>query len=436
MIHAARRFGNEAEDFLRYNPAVRGVIGRYKLWRVDAPDRTDQQAIARSIHQLCAAARLIDRPEVQDRIVLRIKEHVALLDPVQVKWKEFVPGIDSHQLPYAAILKPWIGGGERGVIFLAFEFNWIRLLAHCDLQELAKRYTLVVAPSSSPFNIVNFILPSTFPMPVLSLINHEEDIEILPKISTNFRVVRLYTSHWVDPSMYCPRARTERDIDIVMIAMFGKVKRHHLLFKALRSMPRTIRVLLIGQDQDGRTAETMRSEARDYGVDDRLTIMSNLSHQEVIQALCRSKVSVLFSLREGSSVVVAESLFADTPTALLKSAYNGSRAFINESTGRFLRERDLAGQLLDFLSSSNEYSPRRWSEANISCHRSTAALNETLKERMRDLGQQWTQDIATLCWRPYPRLVNEKEAAWLRSERDQIRQQFGVEIGPEPSSSR
>jgi glycosyltransferase involved in cell wall biosynthesis len=89
---------------------------------------------------------------------------------------------------------------------------------------------------------------------------------------------------------------------------------------ALRAMPESIRVLLIGQSQDGRTAETILSEARDYGVENRFTLMSSLPHEEVIKALCRSKVSVLLSYREGSAVVVAESLFADTPTALLEGA--------------------------------------------------------------------------------------------------------------------
>ena len=159
--------------------------------------------------------------------------------------------------------------------------------------------------------------------------------------------------------------------------------------------------------------------------------MSHLPHEEVIKALCRSKVSVLLSYREGSAVVVAESLFADTPTALLESAYNGSRAFINESTGRFLKDRDLAGQLLDFLSKAHEYSPRRWAEANIPCRRSTAVLNQILKDHMQSLGQEWTQDIATLCWRPDSRLANPEEAPWLRSEREQIKSRFGVEIGPD-----
>jgi len=45
----------------------------------------------------------------------------------------------------------------------------------------------------------------------------------------------------------------------------------------------------------------------------------------------------VLSRREGSCVVVAESMFADTPVALLDNAVIGSRAFINDQTGRFSR---------------------------------------------------------------------------------------------------
>ncbi len=67
-------------------------------------------------------------------------------------------------------------------------------------------------------------------------------------------------------------------------------------------------------------------------------------HAEVVARwLCRARASVILSRREGSCVVVAESLFADTPAALLENAEVGSRAFINASTGRLLRDQQPLG---------------------------------------------------------------------------------------------
>jgi glycosyltransferase involved in cell wall biosynthesis len=247
-------------------------------------------------------------------------------------------------------------------------------------------------------------------------------------------MVPLYTSHWVNPALYRPRPRSERDIDLIMVAAFGKVRRHHRLFRAIRDMPASLRIVLIGQDQDGRTADTIRSEARTYGVEGRFEVVSNAPHTQVIDLLARARVSVLLSLREGSAVVVPESLFADTPTALLHDAYNGSRAFINEHTGRFLHDRDLAAQLMDFLTSAERYTPRKWAEQNISCFRSTERLNDLLKRDALENDQEWTRGLHPLCWRPDPRLVHAEDEDRVAGERRYLRERFGLIIPPDHPS--
>jgi hypothetical protein len=426
MVPLLKRSVIEAEDWLRYHPVVRDVVGRYKWWRDSVSRPRDHQALARSINNLCAAARLTRDGPALRRIHERILERVRELDPHRVDWTEFVWNANDPSTGRGVILKPWVGPRERGVFYIGFEVEWLKLLCHCDLKAFSQRYTLIVAPSSSPYNIVNYVLPNAYPTSLFSLINHAEDMEIVGGISPNYRMVPLYTSHWVDPTPYRPRPRGERDVDLIMVAAFGKVKRHHTLFRAIRKMPPSLRILLIGQDQEGRTADTIRAEARSYGVEGRFTVMSNATHAQVIEALGRSRVSVLLSRREGSAVVVSESLFADTPTALLHDAYNGSRAFINERTGRFLHDRDLAGQLMDFLSHAEDYTPRKWAEANISCFRSTERLNAILKRHALAEGQEWTRDIAPLCWRPDPRLVHAEDERAVEPERRHLHERFGL----------
>ncbi len=358
MTALVRRFLIEAEDRLRYSPNVRDLIGRYKACREPRAVPHDPEAIVRSIRNLCAVARLLKSPTRIRRVEDRIHERVAQLDPARVDWTEFVPTIANPCISRAVILKPYVGPRKPGVVFIGFETQWMHLLRHAPLREFAERYTLIVAPSSSPYNLINFIFPAAYPTPLYSLVNHDEDIEILKRISPKYRVVPMYTSHWVNPAIYQPRPRPERDIDLLMVAAWGKVKRHHLLFRALRRMPASLRVVLIGQDQDGRTQATMRREAGYYGVADRFEMWSNLSHPQVREAFCRAKVSMLLSLREGSAVVVPESLFADTPVGLLHNADNGSRGFINAATGRLLHETNLASQLVDLLADAERFKPR------------------------------------------------------------------------------
>jgi glycosyltransferase involved in cell wall biosynthesis len=429
MLARVKRCVIETEDWLRYSPLVRNVMGRVRLLSEGVGQPRDDDGLARSISKLCAAARLTTDESTLHEIQRRIHGRVRLLNPFRVRWKEWVDHYDDGRLVKAAILKPWLGPRERGVLFISFENQWIKLLTCRTFDKLAERYTLVVAPSSSPHNVINYVFPGLFPTKVFTLISNPEDEAALPGISANYVVVPLLASHWVDPNRFEPLPRAERDIDLIMVAGFGKVKRHHALFTALGSMPRTFRILLVGQDQDARTAASIHEEARWYGVADRFTVLSNQDYAGVSRALCRSRASVVLSRREGACVVVAEALFANTPVALLHGAQIGSRVFINDATGRFLPEDDLARQLTAFVAAADRYQPRLWAEQNISCFHSTRRLNDVLKQHMLADGREWTQDIVPLTWCPDPRPALAEDRRRLEDECCDLKQRFGLEIG-------
>jgi glycosyltransferase involved in cell wall biosynthesis len=432
MFSVLKRWRVELEDWLRYHPRVRRAICRYKLWRTRSPDPGDPQAVARAIVQLCAAARLAEDAALESRIQERIRAFVAQLDVARLDWSEFVHDFHDPRVSKAAILKPCIGPREKGVLFISFEGQWIKLLRPANFRELAERYTIVIAPSSSPHNLINYVFPQAFPEPIVTLISNPEDQEVLPRVSNRLIVAPLYASHWVNPELYRPLPKVERAYDLIMVASWGKVKRHHLLFAALRALPADLRVLLVGQDQEGRNADTIRALANWYGVGDRFTILSNQPYREVTRLFCQARASVVLSRREGSCLVVAESLCADAPVALLQGAVLGSRVFINEQTGRFLDEGNMARDLADFVQSADRYQPRAWAVQNISCLRSSQILNDLLKAKALELGQAWTQDIAPMQWSPDPMLVRPEDRQRAISERQDILARFGLEIGPPP----
>jgi glycosyltransferase involved in cell wall biosynthesis len=235
------------------------------------------------------------------------------------------------------------------------------------------------------------------------------------------------------PEAVQPVPHAQRDIDLLMVANFAKFKRHFALFRAVRHLPRSWRIHLIGQAQDGRTAETARALAEAYGVGDRFTIQSDARHDEVARAFARSRLSLILSKREGSCVVVAESMFADTPVGVLEGAELGSRTFINPQTGRLLKEGNLAGQLIAFHARSAEFAPRAWAVENISCHRSIAVLNEFLRRLSLDQGQEWTQDILAMCRRPDPRLIRPEDWQKVAPARQTFLTRWGLELGHDDS---
>jgi glycosyltransferase involved in cell wall biosynthesis len=432
MLNRLKCWAWQAEDWLRYCPFFRNRLAGWKLLR-DAWSRPrSAQERVRSLVPLTAAARLTNRPDRVARIMGRIHQRLAGLDLAAVDWSEFAGGLDHRRLEVAELLKAPLGEREKGVLFVAFEFEWARLLRHVDLRELARRYDVVLAPSSSPpHNVLSYAFPAAFPGPVFTLISDLQDIEVLPRIAANYQVVPLFASSWALPELFRPRPRQERDIDLIMVANFARFKRHHALFRALRKLPRSWRVVLIGQDQDGRTADTIRAIARAYGVEERIDVLSSAPYEVVSEHLSRARASVVLSRREGSCVVIAESLFANTPAALLEGAEVGSAAFINPQTGRFLRPGHLTDDLLTFVSEVDRHEPRRWAENNITCFHSSAVLNAALKEHALKSGRPWTQDIAPLCWRPFPRLVNAEQRQQLRPAREAFQAAFGLGIGPE-----
>jgi glycosyltransferase involved in cell wall biosynthesis len=421
----------EWEDRARYSPLVRNALSRLQLWRTRFTRvRSDQERV-RLIRSLCTAARLATRPDLIREAMARIRVQVAQVDPTRIDWTQFVPAAANPLLGTCALLKPYVSEREPGILYLSFEREWVKLLVHSNPVELARYYVPVLAPSSDPHNLVNHLFPAIYPGPIFTQVCHPGEEEILTQVSPRYVVIPLYASSWVNPDHFTPLPRAQRDVDLIMVANFAKFKRHHALFRAMQDMPRPLRIVLIGQDQDGRTAETIHEMARWYGVHDRYQLLTHLPHAEVARWLCRARASVILSRREGSCVVVAESLFADTPAALLEDAEIGSRSFINVRTGRLLRNRQPLGpQLLDLIQSAEQFQPRAWAVEHIACTHSNRTLNDAIKKTLLAQGQEWTQDLATIHWSPDPRLMNAADRVRLRPAYEELQRRFGLDLTP------
>jgi glycosyltransferase involved in cell wall biosynthesis len=424
------RFRIEALDQLRWHLAVRTLLCQLKLYQGRRLQSADSNSIVQSIERLCAAARLAPNVDLMQRAESLIRERISLLNLDKVNWPGFVPNVERRRIEKAVLLKPYLSPKEKGVIFISFEEQWARLLHGCNLKEFAERYTLVVSPTwSPPHNLINCLFPAVYPGEIFSLISNLKDLEIFPRLSKSYRTTPLFASSWVNPSLYKPVSFDQKNLDIFMLANFGKYKRHFLLFKALRHMPASVRVLLIGQNNGDRTRDSIMKEARAYGVQDRFELLVNASNEAVLDALCRAKTSLILSRREGSCVAVVESMFANTPVGIFEDAEIGSRLFINKATGRFLQYRNLAAQLMEFIETAHEYSPRSWAEKNISCLRSTEILNDILRTHALAAGEDWTRDIAVHHWRPDPQLVHDEDRDQMRTATEDVRVWFSLEIG-------
>ncbi len=420
----------QAEDVLRYHPAVRNLLASAILLKSSQVKTTSTAEAARTVHRLCQAARLASSDAIMGKAEAAIARQLPVIEPEQVPWAEFLFDFGHDRIQKAIVLKRYVSQREKGVVFISFDNQMARLVKARDLRQFAKHYTLVLSPQwSPPHSIASYLFPRLYPDPIFCLISNQRDLVLFPRISDKYKMVPLYASSWVDPREFSPVPFAEKNIDIFVLANFAKYKRHHALFVALRDLPRNYRVLLVGQRERGRSKDTMLREAAAFGVRDRFKIGENVTDEELHDSFVRAKISLILSRREGSCVAVVESMFANTPVGVFEDAEVGSRVFINEHTGRLLRHNLLAAQLKDFVESSTQFQPRKWViENDVDCVASSQLLNRTLKQSALASGGEWTEDIAVLRWRPNPQYYDPQDAERLRFCYEDIENRFGIGI--------
>lgn len=360
-----------------------------------------------------------------------LPEHQETWRSEQIGWQRYFGsfgniGSDS-ELTTSLLLKEPGDGGEKGVVYCSFEFNWMKLLAAPDARRFFSDYLLVGASSWSPPDHAAFAsLQGMSDDPAFIGISNAADIAPYSMWEPSIYPLPIMASDWIDPDMYRPLPANERTTDILMVSHFSQWKRHWLLFEALRDMPRNLRVVLIGRDAPGRTEADLRREARAFGVHQELDIRKKLEIDEVSVEQSKARLTLAFSKREGSCVSVAESLFADTPVAMMSDAHIGSRAYINSATGRLVRRRRLSAQLESMLEEGASFSPREWALANITAKDTSVRLNDILRDHCTRQGKPWTRDIAPMCWRYVPRYLDAADKQRLSSGVERLRQTHGI----------
>ena len=348
-----------------------------------------------------------------------------------IGWKRLEKRFQESKLIKSLLLKAPGPHGEKGVLYVAFEYNWLRLLEYHDIARLMKEYMLVAASSWSPPDyLAHWALAHIGSDPVFVQVSNPVDMDLLEGFPHNLQPVPIMASDWINPDCYQPRPHSEREIDLLMVAGWSPWKRHWLLFRALRKMRRGLRVVLIGQDMDGRSSADVLREAALFGVADRIEIICDASIEQVADYQCNSKASVILSAREGSCIVVAESLLADTPAAMPYDAHIGSRSYINEKTGVLLRPRTMAAQLEDMIDRSAQFEPRRWAEANIACGLTSQKLNGILREYALSTGMPWTRDILQMCRHPNAAYVNPTDLDDMAGAYSDLLERHHVFIAP------
>lgn len=416
------------------NRAAREAVALALLARARLPGRRLPQRLA----DLASACKHAQSRRLRASLRRRLAPFLAgpradVWRDAQIGWSRFYGDFGDLRtqkaLTTSLLLKAPGPGGEKGVLYSAFEYNWMRLIAHHDARAFLAEYTLVGASSYSPTHyaaLANFAGLSDDPV-FIGVSNHA-DLEAYRVLSPVIEPVPVLACDLNDPAQYAPKPHAERRIDILMVATWLRVKRHWLLWEALRDMPRGLRVVLVGRNLPGRTWHDLLREARAFGVRQELEFELNVPPERVAELQCDARISAIFSDREGSCVAVTESMFADSPVAMMDDAHVGAKAYINAHTGVLLSRRRIGEQLSRFLEASHQFTARDWALAHISCHVSARRLNDILRDDALRRGRPWTTDIAPFCRRYVAQYVDDADLARLAPAVADLEHRHGIQL--------
>ncbi len=289
------------------------------------------------------------------------------------------------------------GENEKGVLLLNYSFAFPLFLKRFDLEQIGRRYHVVLEPSWSGYCEPDILCYSTLGFPVFVEAYEPRDAAFLRSIRSNLVPVPTSSNWWIDHRGFRPLPGASKDVDFIMVASWAPFKRHARFFAALarlRARGERPRAVLVGY-RNASTLDDVYRQARYYGVADRLELYERLSPEEVNAQYNRAKVNVLWSRREGVNKAIIEGMFAGVPCVVREGFNYGHRyPYVNEQTGCFVSERDLPDRLLETARNQERFSPRDWVMENLSCQRATAILGDAIGKVAREAGESWTGGLA------------------------------------------
>lgn len=314
--------------------------------------------------------------------------------------------------------------GEPGVLYVTYNhgIEWLPRLY--DLAQLAGRYILVLEPSTWGYMDPGFLPYLGHDLDVIVQAQNPHDHEFIASLGSNLVPVRLGAGDWVDPALFTPRPRDEREHDIVAIGAWDALKRHDVIFRAvarLRAQGRGVTLLLIGYDM-GWSRESVERLARRHGLREGVTWLDRVPYADVARAVAGSRVGVLMSRREGANRGIYECWMADTPTVVYRHHRGVNLEQITPANGLLADDDELAGALASVLDHPARFEPRAWALEHTGCHVATRILNGVAAGLARKRGQPWTRDALVHAYAGYMSAAEreamapeyERLAAWMR----------------------
>jgi glycosyltransferase involved in cell wall biosynthesis len=349
--------------------------------------------------------------------------HIEGMAPRRVTAKFFASPTDLLGTRALVLKSP--GDNEKGVILIDYNYVLPLFAKLFDVPRIAEKYHVVLETTWTGYCDPDILCYSQFDFPVFVQASEPRDAALLRQLGSNLIPLSVGGNWWVDHRIFRALPGVEKDVDAIMIASWGRYKRHHRFFSALaqlRARGERLKAVLVGYPIDF-TIDDILGQARYYGVEDQLEVYERLSPEEVNYQLNRAKVNIVWSRKEGFNRAVIEGMFAGVP-CLLREGFNfGYRyPYINPQTGCFTAEKRLPEQLSWMVWNHQRFSPRDWVLLNMSCQKATEVIEEAVRKVATAAGEHWTGGLAVkVCTVNTMRYWNEADGERFRADYDFLR---------------
>lgn len=372
---------------LRHERLARTVPG----W---SPNRHLVAVNSRFADVSCSAARALVKSFVQSKRASAIAREFAKYGVEhQVRLRFPKKNDDAKRQGDLLLLKPYLGGAEKGVLFLQYNDAFERFVSLFDLDAVARHYRIVLEPSTWGYRDKSLLLFRAASTEVVVEAQHEDDYRYMESLGGNFVPLRMGAGDWIDPDRFAPGSG-RKEYEVVMVGSWQRIKRHELLFRAVASCGDDVqRVALIGYRAGGRTQAHVRREAEAHGVAEKLVFFENISRDNVSQVVRSARVGVMLTVREGANKGIYECFFCDVPVLLSGRNIGVNRDDINSLTGVVADDSMLSEALKGMLRNLHSFEPRAWALRKTGYRVSTKRLNDTLAMCARRYGEPWTRSI-------------------------------------------
>jgi len=245
-----RRAAIRVKDAAKYSPCTAKLllVGTRARLNFTRDDATRANLLAR-------AYRLAERRPTRDSIRGQTESYLngakgTIWRDKRIGWDRYPRAAESARINRTIVLKEPHPNGEKGVLLVMFEYNWLRLLANVkDLRSLGERFNIILSTSWSPTDYALLALAlQSLPGTIFVQACNYSEIPWIEQFSPRLKCLPCIACDWINPACYQPKPFQDRRTDILMVANWAPFKRHWQLFDALSRMPRDLKITMIGQE--------------------------------------------------------------------------------------------------------------------------------------------------------------------------------------------